>query len=116
MKHAYATLVLAALMIPALAAPSYADWDDHPPYGGPWGYHRNHFGWGDDHFSLSFNFGPSPYYRPAPPPPVYSYYVAPPMPVYRREVQTYAYYCPYPRGYYPYIQQCFRPWQAQWTP
>lgn len=73
--------------------------------GGAW-FHGNH----DGRFGWWWQVGPSWYFYPAP---VYPYpdpYVPPAM-AGPAPAARYWYYCPNPQGYYPYVPQCFTPWQ-----
>ena len=76
--------------------------------------HGRHGGYGG-HFGMSVWVGPGlwwPYY------PNYSYYPAPAARVeeqpdlnlQEREEESYWYYCPDPRGYYPYVRKCPQGW------
>ena len=74
--------------------------------GGAWrqGWHGGHFGWwwvvpgfGWYYYAAPIYPYPDPYLPPG---------GAPPVPA-----ATYWYYCANPPGYYPYVPQCYGPWQ-----
>lgn len=74
--------------------------------GGAWfhGEHEGRAGWW-------WRVGPSWYFYAAP---VYPYpdpYVPPVVVAPPATPAQYWYYCPNPQGYYPYVPQCFAPWQ-----
>ena len=84
--------------------------------GGFWsqGFHDGRMGWW-------WVVGPSWYYYPAP---VYPYpdpYIPPGVVVEHAPsavvsaAPSYVYFCREPAGYYPYVAQCFRPWQRVLT-
>lgn len=95
------------------------DWDGHPHWHHDWDRGGD---WGDRvHTHIYFGVGPvwSPYYWGAPPayyyPPPRVYVTPPPPTVYispdTGDAQPYYwYYCPSPKGYYPYVKQCPPGW------
>lgn len=113
------TLILSLLLVPLLSSPAFAQHDDHwhgdihhfHDYdfgrwrGGSWfhGFHGGRNGWW-------WIVGDGWYFYPAP---VYPYpdpYVPPTIAVVPSAPSAW-YYCANPPGYYPYVPQCFSPWQ-----
>lgn len=137
MKNLAAALLLSALLLPALSSSGFAydwhdqahtrrgmrpvDWDRHwhgdihhfHDYdlnywrGGHWfhGHHEGRLGWW-------WILGDGWYYYPAPVYPYPNPYTPPAMAPPAAPASTYWYWCPHPRGYYPYVPECPRGWRA----
>jgi len=110
-------LPLAALAALAVAAPAFADRDDHWRDRDIHSFHDHDYGiWRGGHWYHGPYGGRSGwwwivggvyYYYPAP---VYPYpdpYVPPAV----VPAPTYWFYCQNPQGYYPYVPSCTVPWQ-----
>ena len=100
MKKIFVTLIAAVLMLMFNSVESHA-------------FRGGHGG----HFGVSVWVGPGLWW----PYPYYSYYSPPPVVVEEqpelymqqrdeRQEENYWYYCPDPRGYYPYVKKCPKGW------
>ena len=134
LRHVILPIVLGAGM--ALAAPAYAQHQDHGFHGHPgYDFHGRDFrgfspremgvwrggrwvhGWHDGRFAWWWTAGGGWYFYPAP---IYPYptYVPPaiivqqppPVPTGLPPAQFW-YYCDNPQGYYPYVAACSGPWR-----
>jgi hypothetical protein len=84
----------------------YRGWQPERWHGGRWhhGWHGGRLGWWWIAPGIGWTFYTAPVY-PYPPLPVPAALPAGPPPA-----ATW-YWCPHPRGYYPYVQRCFAPWR-----